>query len=122
VQAASLDTADKVFLTGITAGEEVDTATIATSVTLDPSGTFTKGLPCFFGGANRRLRTSHRGTSAAVAALRRVLMRSKADADDLVQDCVLRALSKRHLWQEGTNLRAWLFTILHNQRVNIIRR
>jgi RNA polymerase sigma-70 factor (ECF subfamily) len=43
-------------------------------------------------------------------------------ADDLVQDCLVRALAKRHLWQGGTNLRAWLFTILHNQYVNQVRK
>jgi RNA polymerase sigma factor (sigma-70 family) len=43
-------------------------------------------------------------------------------ADDLVQDCLVRAVSKSHLWQEGTDLRAWLFTILHNQYVNQVRR
>lgn len=43
-------------------------------------------------------------------------------ADDLVQDCLERALSKSHQWQEGTNLRAWLFTIMHNIYVNQIRR
>src|SRR5262249_12666458 len=43
-------------------------------------------------------------------------------ADDLVQDCLARALGKLHLWQEGTDLRAWLFTILHNQYVNQVRR
>jgi RNA polymerase sigma-70 factor (ECF subfamily) len=52
----------------------------------------------------------------------RVLLRSDVGADDLVQECVLRALSRTHLWQEGTNLRAWLFTILHNQFVNNFRR
>src|SRR5205085_5548265 len=40
----------------------------------------------------------------------------------LVQDCLTRALGKLHLWQEGSDLRAWLFTILHNQYVNHIRR
>ena len=50
------------------------------------------------------------------------LLRSEVDADDLVRECVVRALSKRHLWQEGTDLRAWLFTILHNQFVNNVRR
>jgi RNA polymerase sigma-70 factor, ECF subfamily len=51
----------------------------------------------------------------------RVLVRSEVDADDLVQECVLRALSRTHLWQEDTDLRAWLFTILHNQYVNNVR-
>ena len=52
----------------------------------------------------------------------RALLRSEPDADDLVQECMLRALTKRHLWQEGTDLRAWLFTILHNLYVNDVRR
>jgi RNA polymerase sigma-70 factor, ECF subfamily len=50
------------------------------------------------------------------------LVRDSATADDLVQDCLTGAVGKIHLWQEGTNLRAWLFTILHNQHVNLARR
>ncbi len=38
-----------------------------------------------------------------------------ADADDLVQDTLLRALASAHLWQPGSNLRAWLVTIMRNQ-------
>jgi RNA polymerase sigma-70 factor (ECF subfamily) len=52
----------------------------------------------------------------------RALTRDVAAADDLVQESVARALAKQHLWQEGTNLRAWLFTILHNQHVTQVRR
>jgi RNA polymerase sigma-70 factor, ECF subfamily len=52
----------------------------------------------------------------------RALTRDVNAADDLVQDCLTRALSKVHLWQAGTDLRAWLFTILHNQYVNHVRR
>ena len=52
----------------------------------------------------------------------RGLCRDVTAADDLVQECLVRALAKLHLWQEGTNLRAWLLTILHNQHVNAIRR
>jgi RNA polymerase sigma-70 factor (ECF subfamily) len=52
----------------------------------------------------------------------RALTRDVVAADDLVQDCLTRALDKLHLWQEGTDLRAWLFTILHNQYVNHVRR
>jgi RNA polymerase sigma-70 factor, ECF subfamily len=52
----------------------------------------------------------------------RALTRDITAADDLVQDCLTRALSKVHLWQKGTDLRAWLFTILHNQYVNHVRR
>jgi RNA polymerase sigma-70 factor, ECF subfamily len=35
-----------------------------------------------------------------------------------VQSCLVRALAKEHLWQPGTDLRAWLFTILYNQHIN----
>jgi RNA polymerase sigma-70 factor, ECF subfamily len=52
----------------------------------------------------------------------RALTRNDVAADDLVQECLVRALSKQHLWKEGTDLRAWLFTILHNQHVNHVRR
>lgn len=52
----------------------------------------------------------------------RALTRDAARADDLVQSCLLRALAKSHLWEPGTDLRAWLFTILHNQHVNDVRR
>jgi RNA polymerase sigma-70 factor (ECF subfamily) len=52
----------------------------------------------------------------------RALTRETNRADDLVQDTLLRAISKSHLWQEGTDIRAWLFTIMHNQHVNSVRR
>jgi len=52
----------------------------------------------------------------------RALTRNAPIADDLVQDCLTRAITKQHLWQPGTDLRAWLFTILHNQHVNYVRR
>src|SRR3954452_12064227 len=52
----------------------------------------------------------------------RALTRNVTGADDLVQSCLTRAVAKQHLWQPGTDLRAWLFTILHNQHVNEIRR
>jgi RNA polymerase sigma-70 factor, ECF subfamily len=52
----------------------------------------------------------------------RALTRDAARADDLVQSCLVRAIAKEHLWVPGTDLRAWLFTILHNQNVNEIRR
>ena len=54
---------------------------------------------------------------AAIPRLRRyahVLTRNPTRADDLVQDTLARAWDKRGLWQAGSNLRAWLFTIMHN--------
>jgi RNA polymerase sigma-70 factor (ECF subfamily) len=51
----------------------------------------------------------------------RALTHDVERADDLVQSCLERAITKQHLWQPGTDLRAWLFTILHNQHVNEVR-
>lgn len=58
---------------------------------------------------------------AAIPRLRRyarVLSGEATRADDLVQDTLARAWEKRHLWQAGSDLRAWLFTIMHNVYVN----
>ena len=52
----------------------------------------------------------------------RALTRHAEQADDLVQDCLERALSRRHLWNEDGNTRAWLFTIMHNIHANDTRR
>ena len=41
--------------------------------------------------------------------------RQQADADDLVQDTLVRALANAHLWQPGSDLHAWLFAIMRNQ-------
>src|SRR5580765_6733994 len=53
------------------------------------------------------------------AALR--LTRRPADADDLVQETYLRAFRAADRFQPGTNLRAWLFTILHTTARNRAR-
>ena len=47
-------------------------------------------------------------------AFGRFLVRDRAAADDLVQDTVVRALGALTQFQVGTNLKAWLFTILRN--------
>jgi RNA polymerase sigma-70 factor, ECF subfamily len=49
------------------------------------------------------------------------LTRNRADAEDLVQDTMVRALRFRDRFEPGTNLRAWLYTILHNTWRNRIR-
>jgi len=51
----------------------------------------------------------------------RALVGERAAADDLVQDTLERAWSKLHLYREGTDLRAWLFTVMHNVHVNQVR-
>ncbi|HXO01530.1 MAG TPA: sigma-70 family RNA polymerase sigma factor [Stellaceae bacterium] len=66
----------------------------------------------------------HQRIEAEIPRLRRyaqALVRDAVGADDLVQECLARALDKLDLWREGTDLRAWLFTILHNQYVNHVR-
>ncbi|MFO1069511.1 MAG: sigma-70 family RNA polymerase sigma factor [Geminicoccaceae bacterium] len=51
----------------------------------------------------------------------RALLRDSQRADDLVQDCLERALSRRHLWRGGGSLRPWLFKIMHNINANQAR-
>ena len=52
----------------------------------------------------------------------RALVGDRAAADDLVQDTLERAWQKASSWQAGTNLRAWLFAIMHNLRMDQVRR
>jgi RNA polymerase sigma-70 factor (ECF subfamily) len=61
---------------------------------------------------------------AQIPGLRRYARALTGDAwaaDDLVQDTLERACSKWHLWTAGSNLRAWLFTLMHNQFANQVR-
>jgi RNA polymerase sigma-70 factor, ECF subfamily len=51
----------------------------------------------------------------------RALVRDRYAADDLVQDTLERAINKYHLWRPGSDLRAWLFAIMHNVYVNQLR-
>ena len=51
----------------------------------------------------------------------RALVGDRATADDLVQDTLERAWAKLHLYRRGTDLRAWLFTVMHNVHVNRVR-
>lgn len=63
----------------------------------------------------------HPDLVAAIPRLRRyarVLTGDVNRADDLVQDTLARAWEKRRLWQAGTDLRAWLFTVMHNLYIN----
>jgi len=58
---------------------------------------------------------------AAIPRLRRyarVLTGDRSRADDLVQETLARGWEKRRLWSAGSDLRAWLFTIMHNVFVN----
>lgn len=54
---------------------------------------------------------------AHIVSLRRyayLLCRNQADADDLVQETLSKALAAAHTLQPGRELRPWLFSILHN--------
>ena len=68
--------------------------------------------------------TDHALVVAELPRLRRyarALTGDAARADDLVQDTLERALSRWTLWRAGSNLRAWLFAIMHNLFVNQIK-
>lgn len=55
-------------------------------------------------------------------AFARFLVRQRAEADDLVQEAVTRALAALAQFQPGTSMRAWLFTILRNVHSEQMRR
>lgn len=60
-----------------------------------------------------------------VASLRRyalVLTRDPVAADDLVQETLVKAIDKADTFQRGTDLRPWLFRILHNTHISELRR
>ncbi len=50
------------------------------------------------------------------------LTQNKSDADDLLQSTLLRAIEKKHLFQEGTNLFSWSSKIMYNMFVSAYRR
>lgn len=62
---------------------------------------------------------------AEIPSLRRyarALLRDRDEGDDLVQDCLERALSRLDNWRTGDNPRRWLFTIMHHLFVDQMRK
>ncbi len=60
-----------------------------------------------------------------VQSLRRyalVLTRNPDEAEDLVQETLAKAIAAAHTWQPGSELRPWLFRILHNTHVSGLRK
>ncbi|MFG1933391.1 sigma-70 family RNA polymerase sigma factor [Mycobacterium sp. NPDC048908] len=51
----------------------------------------------------------------------RRLTRNEADAEDLLQDALMHAYAGFHTFHDGSNLRAWLFRILHNRWISAYR-
>ncbi|MBA5800468.1 MULTISPECIES: sigma-70 family RNA polymerase sigma factor [Rhizobium] len=69
----------------------------------------------------RKTSADHAATEAEMVeltprlrAFARRFLRSDDDIDDLVQETLLKALNSLHLYQPGTSLKSWLFTILRN--------
>src|SRR5438477_389550 len=82
--------------------------------------------PAVPGGVSRQARTAafEAEALAAVDSLYRTalrLTRVQADAEDLVQETYLKAFRAADRFEPGTNMRAWLFTILHNTSRNRAR-
>jgi RNA polymerase sigma-70 factor (ECF subfamily) len=70
------------------------------------------------------LSESHRLIEHQIPRLRRYARALTRNRDGQTIWCRTRwaAFIKEQFWQPGTNLRAWLFTIMHNQNINNIRR
>jgi RNA polymerase sigma-70 factor (ECF subfamily) len=58
----------------------------------------------------------------SMRAFARSLAHNAAQADDLVQDTIVKALSHIDSFEPGTNLRAWLFTIMRNHYYSLLRK
>jgi RNA polymerase sigma-70 factor, ECF subfamily len=103
-------------MTGIDAGSALQREPAAGSaVTSGVSGRPVRPIPTEIG----------RDIVSVIPALRRYarrLAKNPITADDLLQDTLTRAIERLERWQPGTNLRAWLFTIMHNLYVSDLRR
>src|SRR4051812_17425072 len=69
-----------------------------------------------------RLRDEMHAALPSLRAFAMSLCSNPDYADDLVQETLLRGLSKIHLFERGTNLEAWLFKILRNQFYSAYRK
>lgn len=58
---------------------------------------------------------------ASLKRYARSLVRDNADAEDLVQEALVKAYERRSTFRAGSNLRNWLFSILHNTHIDKLR-
>lgn len=85
----------------------------------------TRNLCRFIPNERRKLDGFQRELIGLLPRLRRLarsLCRDAADADDLVQTAVERALSRRHQWTAGTRLDWWIMRILRNAFIDDVRK
>lgn len=64
------------------------------------------------------LRSSFEDHLIGLRRYARSLVGDPGESDDLVQECLLRALSASHLWPQIRNVRAYLFTVLHHAHID----
>ncbi|CZT34163.1 RNA polymerase sigma-70 factor, ECF subfamily [Rhizobium sp. 9140] len=62
------------------------------------------------------------GQLGALRRYARSLVRNPDDAEDLVQDALMRAYERRPSFRQGANLRTWLMSVLHNTHIDSLRR
>src|SRR5487761_1622603 len=79
-----------------------------------------RSMPPQSGTNNWRVRGEIEALLPRLTRYARSLTHDLVAADDLVQESVSRALQKIHLWHADTDLRAWLFTIMHHQYVDAV--
>jgi RNA polymerase sigma-70 factor (ECF subfamily) len=72
--------------------------------------------------ASEEFRTAMLSVMPRLLAFARVLTRNREAAEDLAQDTVVRALRAQHSFEPGSNMLAWLCTILRNQHISGLRR
>ncbi len=71
---------------------------------------------------NKKIESVLVGQIPYIRRYARALTRNAADADDLVQTCLMRAIVNMDRFEQGTNLRAWLLTIMHNVFIDGVRK
>lgn len=72
--------------------------------------------------SNEQFQSQVLSHSAALQSFAYRLTQDVVNSQDLVQETQLKALSKRALFRDGTNLKAWLFTIMKNLFINAYRK